>query len=98
MVLTRGLPFVALMLGTGMALRELAARKENDLARALPWLRRASVAAILMAVAGPVAASARSMIVYPGTPTGPMWYIEVDFLRLAFDLLLALAVFAVVWA
>ena len=96
--LTRGLPFVALMLGTGMALRELAARKENDLARALPWLRRASVAAILMAVAGPVAASARAMIVYPGTPTGPMWYIEVDFLRLAFDLLLALAAFAVVWA
>jgi hypothetical protein len=96
--LTRSLPFAALMLGIGMALRELATRKENDLARALPWLRRASLAAILMAVAEPVAASAQAMIAYPGTPTGPMWYVEVNFRDLAFDLLLALAAFAVVWA
>ena len=96
--LTRGLPFVALMLGIGMALRELAARRQNDLARALPWLRRASLAAILMAIAGPLAASAQAMILYPGTPAGPMWSIEVDIRRLAFELLLALGAFAVAWA
>jgi hypothetical protein len=96
--LIRGLPFVALMLGVGLALRELSTRRANALARALPWLRRASLAAILMALAGPVAASAQAMILYPGTPAGPMWSIEADVRSFALELLLALAAFAVAWA
>ena len=41
-----------------------------------------------MAVAIPVGDSLDAMILFPGTPSGPMWYVEVDFRRLLFDLLL----------
>lgn len=92
-----GLPFAAIMAAVGFALRRLAARKGDDLASALPWLRRAAIAALFMAVATPMADSLEAMILFPGTPFGPMWYVEVDFRRLLFDLLLAFAAFAVVW-
>lgn len=97
-VLIDDLPFAALMFGVSLALRKLATRAGDDLAGALPWLRRASIAAVLMAVATPVAASLRAMILLPGTPSGPMWYFEADVSQLVSDLLLALAAFAVVWA
>lgn len=93
-----GLPFAALMIAVGLALRRLAARQGHDLGRALPWLRRAALAALFMAVASPIGDSLRAMILFPGTPSGAMWYIEVDFRRLAFDLLLVFAVLSVVWA
>jgi hypothetical protein len=96
-LMIQGLPFAALMLAVGFALRRLAARKGDDLASAMPWLRRAAIAALLMAVAIPVGDSLEAMILFPGTPSGPMWYVEVDFRRLLFDLLLAFAAFAVVW-
>lgn len=93
-----GLPFAALMVAVGFALRKLARRGGDDLARALPWLRRGALAALFMAVATPIADSLQAMILLPGTPSGAMWYVQVDLRRLAFDLLLAFAVFAVVWA
>ncbi|MDO6413261.1 hypothetical protein Q4F19_02600 [Sphingomonas sp. BIUV-7] len=96
--LIRGLPFAALMLAVGLALRRLAARVGDDLAQALPWLRRAALAALVAAIAPPVTDSLSAMILFPGTPSGAMWYLEVDFLRLACDLLLALAAVAVAWA
>lgn len=93
-----GLPFAALMLTVSVGLRRLAARRGGDLASALPWFRRASIAALAMVVARPLARSLEAMILYPGTPVGPMWYAEVEFVRLGFDLLLALAAMAVAWA
>lgn len=93
-----GLPFAALMVAVSVALRKLAARRGNDLTGALPWLRRGAIAALIMVMASPIAASIEAMILFPGTPSGPMWYFEVDFLRLGFDLLLASAAFAVVCA
>lgn len=92
------LPFALLMICVGLALRRLAERRGADLARALPWLRRAAGLALLMVVAPPVGASLTAMILYSGTPAGPMWYFAVEFRSLALDGLLALAVFAVVWA
>jgi hypothetical protein len=93
-----GLPFAALMLAVGMALRRLAAGGGDELARALPWLRGASIIAVLMALAGPLAESLQAMLLFPGTPAGAMWYFALDMRQLALDLLLAAAAFAVVWA
>lgn len=92
------LPFVLLMTSVGLALRKLAARRGNDLGEAVPWLRRGALAALVMAPATPVAESLRAMILYPGTPAGPMWSFEIDFVGLALNLLLAGAAVAVVWA
>lgn len=92
------LPFVLLMTSVGLALRKLAARRGNDLGEAVPWLRRGALAALVMAPAKPVAESLRAMTLYPGTPAGPMWSFEIDFVGLALNLLLASAAVAVVWA
>lgn len=95
--LVNDLPFAALMIAVGFALR-LAAHAGDHLANALPWLRRASIAALMMAVATPVASSLRAMILLSGTPSGPMWYFEIDIVQFVFDIMLALAAFAVAWA
>ncbi len=86
------------MVFIGLALRALAARRGDDLARALPWLRRASFSALVLAVATPLAISLDAMVLFPGTPLGARWYIGVEFDRLALHLLLAFAAIAVVWA
>lgn len=92
------LPFVQLMTSVGLALRKLAAGRGNDLGEAVPWLRRGALAALVMATATPIAESLRAITLYPGTPAGPMWSFEIDFIGLALNLLLAGAVVAVVWA
>jgi hypothetical protein len=51
-----------------------------------------------MVVTTPIANSLEAMNLYTGTPVGAMWYFELDLKHLAFDLLLALAAFSVVWA
>lgn len=91
------MPFAGLMICVGLGLARLAGRRGNDLARALPWLRRAAFAALLLVIAGPVADSLRAMILYPGTPAGATWFFTLEFRSATIDLLLALAVFAVVW-
>lgn len=92
------LPFALLMVAVSLALKRLAARRGDDLAGALHWLRRSAIAALLMVLATPIADSLEAMILFPGTPTGAMWYLEVEFRQLGFNMLLASAVFAVVWA
>lgn len=92
------LPWFVLLLSIGLALRRLAARTGDDLGKALPWLRRASLAALAMVLVIPVAESLTVMLLYPGLPAGPHWYVQVDMVAGAKSLLLAFAAFAVTWA
>ena len=91
-------PLVVLMIAVGLALRRLAARTGQDLAGALPWLRRAAAAALGMAVAKPIADSLLMSILSRATPAGGDWRIKIDAAPLSVDLLLALAALAVAWA
>ena len=92
------LPFALLMVFVGAALSTLAGRRGDDLGRALPWLRRAALMALLLVIAAPVSDSLENMILYPGTPAGPTWYFGIELRTVTINLLLALAVLAVVWA
>lgn len=91
-------PFVLLMLFVSKATWRLGSRKEGDFDRALPWLRRASVAALALALVPPVTDSLRAMLLFHATPTGPSWYLEIDIGPLLTGLLLAFAAFIVSWA
>jgi hypothetical protein len=96
--LAEAIPFALLMLCVAGALGRLGARGADALARALPWLRRASFAALGTAFAPPLADSARAMLLLPATPAGPSWYFALDLGSFLLGLLLALAAFAVSWA
>ena len=98
LALAGALPFTSLMLCVAGALRRLAARTPDSLSAALPWLRRASFAALAVAIVPPFAMSARIMLLLPATPSGPYWYFMIDFGRFLLGLLLALAAFAITWA
>lgn len=91
-------PFAVLLMSVGLALRRFGGRAADPLARALPWLRRASIAAIAGALAGPFHDSLLVMLLYPGTPAGPHWMIVLDFQSMALALMLAVAAYATVWA
>ncbi|MGT2515012.1 hypothetical protein ACVOMT_13015 [Sphingomonas panni] len=91
-------PFAILLFGVGTALRHLGGRGDNQLERALPWLRRASLAAIVWAVAQPVSNSLMASLLSPGTPAGPYWYIEFDLVDILTALMMAIAAYATVWA
>ncbi|WP_240500094.1 hypothetical protein [Sphingomonas montana] len=91
-------PFAMLLLGVGLALRRLGGRGEGTFARALPWLRRASIAAILWAIARPVSDSLMAMLLAPGTPSGARWQVSVDLVEVGTALMLAIAAYATVWA
>ncbi|MGN7159974.1 hypothetical protein [Sphingomonas sp. SAFR-052] len=97
-VLIGSAPFALLLLGVGAALRHLGRRSRNPLGRALPWLRRASLAAIVWAIAQPVSASLRASLLSLGTPSGGYWYITVDFADIGIGLMLAMAAYATIWA
>jgi len=91
-------PFVLLMLCVAAATWRLGARGVDDLTRALPWLRRASLAALAAAIVPPLADSLRTMLVLPGTPGGASWYFAIDLGPFMMELLLAFAAFIVSWA
>lgn len=91
-------PFALLLLGVGLALRRLGGRGDDPLGKALPWLRRASLAAIVRALLTPFTGSLMAMLLYPGTPAGPHWAITVDFGGISVALALAVAAYAAVWA
>lgn len=91
-------PFVLLLAGVGLALRRLGGRAPDPLARALPWLRLASVAAIIWALARPLADSLLAMLLSPGTPGGAHWQLSVDLAEVGIALMLAVAAYATIWA
>lgn len=92
------LPFALLLWTAGCALRCLGTHHERALSRASPWLRRASFAALGMAVITPVTDSLRVMLLLPGTPVGAMWWIEADLLKTGLHLLVAFTAFVICWA
>jgi len=95
---TTALPFALMLLGVGIALRKLGRRGGQAVDAALPWLRRASIAAIIWAIAEPLSSSLNIMLVYPGTPAGPHWHFVLDIIAIGKGLMLGLAAYATVWA
>ncbi len=91
-------PMPVLLFAVGMALRRLGQKRRNALADALPWLRRASRAAIVLAVARVLAPILQSLLLangfdHPEVLTSP---IMVDMTLLL--LMLAFAAYATIWA
>lgn len=89
---------VFLFMAVGLTLRRLGERDGSVLARALPWLKRGALAAVLWSVAQPLTDSLRAMLLLPGTPSGPSWYIALDLTVAGPALLLAIAAYATAWA
>ncbi len=91
-------PFGILLLCIGVALRRLGAQDGDALAQALPWLRRASLAAIVWTVVSPLYESTVETLLSPGTPSGPTVQISIYLADIAGGLLLAIAAYAAIWA
>lgn len=89
-------PFAALMLGVAMALRSFGT--SQGIGGALNWLRLASFAALIAAIAPPIIDLLRSAILLPGTPHGPGYSLEIDGGPILLHMLLAIASLAIVWA
>lgn len=93
------LPFTLMILGIGVALLRLGGRSGDPLGTALPWLRRASIAAILWAVLRPLHESLIATILAPGLPGDEYYfYFTADWGKAGNALLLAIAGYATVWA
>ncbi len=89
---------IFLFVAVGLTLRRLGGRGEHVLGRALPWLKRAAFAAVLWAVAQPLTDSLRTMLLYPGAPSGATWFIGIDLTIAGPAFLLAIAAYAIAWA
>lgn len=92
------LPFALLLFGVGAALRRLGGRGAGSLPAALRWLRLASLAAIIWALAQPFHETAVETLLSPGTPSGSQVKVVIYLGDIAKGLLLALAAYAAVWA
>jgi hypothetical protein len=92
------LPFMALLGTVGIALRRLGGSGADTLERALPWLRRASLAAIVWTLAGPVYQSALETWLSRGMPSGFQIVTTILLAPIAGGLLLAFAAYAAIWA
>lgn len=92
------LPFMAFLGSIGIALRRLGGSGANSLERALPWLRRASLAAIIWTIIGPVYESVLETWLSPGTPSGFQIVTTITLAPIAGGLLLAFAAYAAIWA
>ncbi|VXC88668.1 hypothetical protein [Sphingomonas sp. AX6] len=91
-------PMMALLILVSTAIRRLGRDQSDAMAAALPWIKRASIAALALAIVPPFAAAARVMILMPGTPHGPGIYFSLDGGPLLINLLIAFAAFVVAWA
>lgn len=91
-------PYALLLACVGLALRRLGGPRDAALVEALRWLKRASGAAVIWALASPVHETLLESFLSPGTPTGPVFQIVINLAYLATPLLLALAAYAVTWA
>lgn len=79
-------------------MRCLGGRGDDALDGALRWLRRASVAAIVWALANPVYESLLETLLSAGTPSGATMQISLYLGDVATALLLALAGYTATWA
>lgn len=91
-------PFGFLLLCVGLALRRFGTQDGDALARGLPWLRRASLAAIVWTIVTPLYDSVVQTVLSPGTPSGAAVQVLVYLNSIASGLLLAAASYAAIWA
>ncbi len=92
------MPIVALLLFVAAALRTLGRRGSDDLARATPWLRRASIAALVAVPLVPLGESLRTTVLLAVIRPDRHFSLYVDVNRFVLNLLLAFTAFAVTWA
>ncbi|WP_380927355.1 hypothetical protein [Sphingomonas arantia] len=92
------LPVVGLLLSVALGVHALGQRKGHDLARALPWLRRAAVFALVAAPLIPLGESIRTTVLMQAFGPPVRFYLSMEFQRLVLNLLLALVALAVTWA
>lgn len=91
-------PMIFLFLSVGAALRAMGRQGGQGLERALPWLRHASRAAILLAVAQLLVRFLRSALLYAGMDRPELLDFTIDFNAMLLPLLMASAAYATVWA
>ncbi|GGE82454.1 hypothetical protein GCM10011404_13900 [Sphingomonas prati] len=89
---------IFLFVAVGLTLRRLGGAGGPVLARALPWLKRGALSAVLWAIVQPLTDSLRAMLLFPGTPSGASWYIALDLTVAGPAMLLAIAAYATAWA
>jgi hypothetical protein len=88
---------IFLFVAVGLTLRRLGGQDGRVLVRALPWLKRGALSAVLWAGAQPLSDSLRAMLLFPGTPGGAAWYLGFDLTVAGPALLLAMAAYATAW-
>lgn len=94
----KALPFSLMVMGIGIALLRLGGRSGDPLTRALPWMRRASIAAIAWALAKVVVDSLTATVLSAGLPEGFTYYFASEWNEVGTALMLALAAYAMAWA
>lgn len=94
----KAVPFSFMVMGIGIALLRLGGRSGDPLARALPWMRRASIAAILWALAKVLVDSLMATVLSAGLPEGFTYYFAAEWNEVGTALMLALAAYAMAWA
>lgn len=88
-------PVIWLFVAVGLALRRLGERRDDVLARALPWLKQGSRAAIALTIARLLEPSLKSALLSPGTAH---LRFPIDLNDMILPLLLAFAAYATAWA
>lgn len=91
-------PFALLLLSVGLALRRLSGHGADAVAQSLWWLRLASLAAIVWALARPVHETLLQTLLSPRTPSGARLQISAYLGDIATGLLLAIAAYVAIWA
>ncbi len=89
------IPYGLLLACVGFALRRLGAPGGNAMVDALQWLKRASGAAVIWALASPVYETLLESFLSTGTPIGTTLQIVFNLAYIATPLLLALAAYTV---
>jgi hypothetical protein len=80
------------------ALRELGRGLYDDLAKALPWLRRAACFALMSAPLMPLGESIQTTVVMQAFRPATRFFLSMEIERIALHFLLALVALAVTWA
>lgn len=97
LMLFQSLPLAALLSATAMALFGLA--REGMLSQATNvWIRRAALAALVMAFVPPLIPSLQASLLAAGTPEGASWIVSLELVAFMKGILLALAAVAIAWA
>lgn len=91
-------PMAVLFLAVGMALRRLGQKRHHALADALPWLRRASRAAVTLAVARILCPVLQAALLYKGVGGSRALSSPIQLDSALLFLLLAFAAYATIWA